>query len=111
MARRRRSALLPRGDWDGRFMATMCLSEPQAASGLAEITTRAVPDGAEHTSDPLGPRYRLHGNKMWISGENSGSLDSLNVSSRCGCRPKARQMRETAVWKMSISRAMVRVLQ
>lgn len=28
---------------------------------------------------------------------NSGSLDSLNVSWRCGCKPKARQMRATAV--------------
>jgi alkylation response protein AidB-like acyl-CoA dehydrogenase len=44
----------------GRFFGTMCLSEPQAGSSLAEITTRAEPrdDGT----------YRLHGNKMWISG-------------------------------------------
>jgi len=45
---------------DGRFLGTMCLSEPQAGSGLADIRTRAVlqPDG----------RYRLKGAKMWISG-------------------------------------------
>jgi alkylation response protein AidB-like acyl-CoA dehydrogenase len=44
----------------GRFLGTMCLSEPQAGSSLADITTRAVeqPDGT----------YRLTGNKMWISG-------------------------------------------
>ena len=32
---------------DGRFFGTMCLSEPQAGSSLADITTRAVeqPDG------------------------------------------------------------------
>ena len=44
----------------GRFFGTMCLSEPQAGSSLADITTRAVPhpDGS----------YRLFGNKMWISG-------------------------------------------
>ena len=29
---------------------------------------------------------------------NSGSLDSLNVSLRCGCRAKARQMRLTVLW-------------
>ena len=29
---------------------------------------------------------------------NIGSLDSLNVSWRCGCKPKARQMREMAVF-------------
>ena len=45
---------------DGRFFGTMCLSETQAGSSLADITTRAVPqdDGS----------YRLFGSKMWISG-------------------------------------------
>ena len=45
---------------EGRFLGTMCLSEPQAGSSLADITTRAEPqaDGS----------YRLIGNKMWISG-------------------------------------------
>ncbi|MET7970126.1 acyl-CoA dehydrogenase [Micromonospora sp. NPDC005305] len=44
----------------GRFFGTMCLSEPQAGSSLADITTRAEPqdDGT----------YRLVGTKMWISG-------------------------------------------
>jgi alkylation response protein AidB-like acyl-CoA dehydrogenase len=44
---------------EGRFFGTMCLSEPQAGSSLADIATRAVPrpDGT----------YRLFGNKMWIS--------------------------------------------
>ncbi|HLT64022.1 MAG TPA: acyl-CoA dehydrogenase [Pseudohongiella sp.] len=44
----------------GRFFGTMCLSEPQAGSSLADIRTRAEPqaDGS----------YRLFGNKMWISG-------------------------------------------
>jgi alkylation response protein AidB-like acyl-CoA dehydrogenase len=43
----------------GRFMGTMCLSEPQAGSSLADIKTRAElqADGS----------YRLFGNKMWIS--------------------------------------------
>ncbi len=48
----------------GEWLGTMCLSEPQAGSSLADITTRAVPDG----ENGLGPRYRLTGNKMWISG-------------------------------------------
>ena len=44
---------------EGRFSGTMCLSEPQAGSSLADVTTRAEPqaDGS----------YRLFGNKMWIS--------------------------------------------
>jgi len=51
----------------GRWFGTMCLSEPQAGSSLSDITTRAVPDGDDFEHDPLGPRYRLRGNKMWIS--------------------------------------------
>ncbi len=52
----------------GRWFGTMCLSEPQAGSSLSDVTTRAMPDGEDFETDPLGPRYRLHGNKMWISG-------------------------------------------
>ena len=51
------------GEWSG----TMCLSEPQAGSSLSDVATRAVPDGEGFAQDPLGPRYRLRGNKMWIS--------------------------------------------
>ncbi len=54
-------------EFSGRFAGTMCLSEPQAGSSLSDITTRAVADGAEFERDPLGPRYRLTGSKMWIS--------------------------------------------
>jgi butyryl-CoA dehydrogenase len=44
---------------EGRFHGTMALSEPQAGSSLADITTRAEPqdDGT----------FRLFGSKMWIS--------------------------------------------
>ncbi|MBO9648133.1 MAG: acyl-CoA dehydrogenase C-terminal domain-containing protein [Variovorax sp.] len=45
---------------EGRFFGTMCLSEPQAGSSLADIRTKALPTG--------DGRYRLFGNKMWISG-------------------------------------------
>ncbi|GAA1993836.1 acyl-CoA dehydrogenase [Kitasatospora viridis] len=45
---------------EGRFFGTMCLSEPQAGSSLADITTRAVP-AADGT-------YRITGTKTWISG-------------------------------------------
>ncbi|MDF2442148.1 MAG: hypothetical protein JWR01_351 [Subtercola sp.] len=45
---------------EGRFFGTMCLSEPEAGSSLADITTKALPqdDGT----------YRVQGTKMWISG-------------------------------------------
>ena len=45
---------------EGRFFGTMCLSEPQAGSSLADVATRAE-DAGDGT-------YRLFGNKMWISG-------------------------------------------
>jgi len=48
----------------GKTMGTMCLSEPQAGSSLSDIRTRAAADG----EDALGERYRITGNKMWISG-------------------------------------------
>ena len=56
-----------KNEFAGRFTGTMCLSEPQAGSSLSDIVTRAAPDGADFECDPLGPRYRLRGNKMWIS--------------------------------------------
>jgi butyryl-CoA dehydrogenase len=60
-----------KNEFAGRFTGTMCLSEPQAGSSLSDILTRATPDGEGFESDPLGPRYRLRGNKMWISnGDN-----------------------------------------
>jgi len=54
-------------EFSGRWSGTMCLSEPQAGSSLSDVATRAVPDGEGFEADPLGPRYRLKGNKMWIS--------------------------------------------
>jgi len=70
------------GEWSG----TMCLSEPQAGSSLSDVATRATPDespsGAADGSvpwdqDPLGPRYRLRGNKMWISAGEHDLTDNI----------------------------------
>jgi alkylation response protein AidB-like acyl-CoA dehydrogenase len=69
-------AVFARNQFAGRFSGTMCLSEPQAGSSLSDIITRATPDegpalaadgAVPWDQDPLGPRYRLKGNKMWIS--------------------------------------------
>jgi butyryl-CoA dehydrogenase len=57
----------------GKTLGTMCLSEPQAGSSLADVMTRAVPDG----EDGLGPRYRLTGNKMWISSGDHDITDNI----------------------------------
>lgn len=54
-------------EFSGRWSGTMCLSEPQAGSSLSDVATRATPDGDDYLNDPLGPRFRLKGNKMWIS--------------------------------------------
>ncbi len=57
---------------EGRFFGTMCLSEPQAGSSLADVTTRAEPQ-------PDGS-YRLFGNKMWISaGEHELSENIVHL--------------------------------
>ena len=56
-----------KNEFSGRFSGTMCLSEPQAGSSLSDVTTRAVADGDDFEAEPLGARYRLKGNKMWIS--------------------------------------------
>jgi butyryl-CoA dehydrogenase len=45
---------------EGRYFGTMCLSEPDAGSSLADITTKAIP-AADGT-------YRITGTKMWITG-------------------------------------------
>ena len=66
-----------KNEFSGRFSGTMCLSEPQAGSSLSDITTRAVPDGADFEVDPLGPRYRLKGNKMWISAGEHELTDNI----------------------------------
>ena len=64
-------------EFSGRFSGTMCLSEPQAGSSLSDITTRAMPDGANFEADPLGPRFRLTGNKMWISAGEHELTDNI----------------------------------
>jgi alkylation response protein AidB-like acyl-CoA dehydrogenase len=47
---------------EGRYFGTMCLSEEHAGSSVGDITTRAEPD------PNVAGRYRIYGNKMWISG-------------------------------------------
>jgi butyryl-CoA dehydrogenase len=65
---------------DGKWFGTMCLSEPQAGSSLSDILTRATPDGDDFAQDKLGPRYRLTGNKMWISnGEHDMSENIVHL--------------------------------
>ena len=66
-----------KNEFSGRFSGTMCLSEPQAGSSLSDVTTKATPDGAAFESDPLGPRYRLKGNKMWISAGEHELTDNI----------------------------------
>ncbi|MBD3733480.1 MAG: acyl-CoA dehydrogenase [Sphingopyxis sp.] len=57
----------------GRWFGTMCLSEPQAGSNLADVTTRAVADG----EDGFGRRFRLSGRKMWISGGDHDLAENI----------------------------------
>jgi acyl-CoA dehydrogenase len=43
---------------DGSWTGTMCLTEPQAGSDLAQVRTKAVPEG---------DRYRISGQKIFIT--------------------------------------------
>ena len=57
---------------EGRYFGTMCLSEPQAGSSLADITTKA-----ERQEDGT---YRVTGSKMWISaGEHDLSENIVHL--------------------------------
>ncbi|NML86555.1 acyl-CoA dehydrogenase [Polaromonas sp.] len=66
-----------KNEFSGRFSGTMCLSEPQAGSSLSDVMTRAVPDGVDFETDPLGSRFRLKGNKMWISAGEHELTDNI----------------------------------
>ena len=73
---------------EGRFYGTMCLSEPQAGSSLADVATRAEPQ-------PDGT-YRVFGNKMWISGgehELSENIVHLVLARVPGSPPGSRDCR------------------
>lgn len=66
-------AQFARPEIEGRWFGTMCLSEPQAGSSLADVRTRAELDG----EDKFGIRYRLTGNKMWISGGDQDVSENI----------------------------------
>jgi butyryl-CoA dehydrogenase len=89
----RQREVFAKAEFAGRWFGTMCLSEPQAGSSLSDVATRAVPDGESFDADPLGPRYRLRGNKMWISGgeheltENIVHLVLAKIPSEDGSLP------------------------
>lgn len=60
-----------------RWTGTMAMSESQAGSSLADLTTQAIPDGDDHGTDSLGPRYRIFGDKMWISGAEHNLTENI----------------------------------
>lgn len=81
----------------GRYFGTMCLSEPQAGSSLADITTSATPnaDGS----------YSMRGTKMWISGgdhEMAENIVHLVLARRPGAPPGVKGISLFIVPKMRI---------
>ncbi|MGE0787812.1 MAG: acyl-CoA dehydrogenase [Sandaracinaceae bacterium] len=54
---------------DGRFTGTMALTEPQAGSSLADVTTRATPTDDGH--------YLIRGSKIFISGGDHTVVDNV----------------------------------
>jgi butyryl-CoA dehydrogenase len=55
--------------FQGRFAGTMALTEPDVGSSLGDLSTRATPhsDGS----------YRIHGQKMYISGGDQDITDNI----------------------------------
>lgn len=64
----------------GRSIAAFALSEPEAGSDVAAMSTTAIPDGPDHV--------RIDGAKTWIS--NGGIADHYVVFARSGEAPGAR---------------------
>ena len=64
----------------GTQLAAFALSEPEAGSDVAALTTSAIADGSAHV--------RLNGTKTWIS--NGGIADHYVVFARSGEAPGAR---------------------
>jgi alkylation response protein AidB-like acyl-CoA dehydrogenase len=65
---RQKQLVLPKlvsGEWTG----AMCLTEPQAGSDLAALTTMARPDG--------NGGYRLHGQKIFITWGDHDAADNI----------------------------------
>jgi butyryl-CoA dehydrogenase len=56
---------------EGRWFGTMCLSETQAGSSLADIATRAEP------RDAARGLYAIRGAKMWISGGDQDISENI----------------------------------
>ncbi|MCH9685632.1 MAG: acyl-CoA dehydrogenase, partial [Deltaproteobacteria bacterium] len=54
---------------EGRWTGTMALTEPQAGSSLADVTTKATPTGDGH--------YRISGAKIFISASDHGITDNV----------------------------------
>ncbi len=54
---------------EGRWLGTMCLSEPHAGSSLLDVSTQAIPVG--------DGTYRIRGNKMWISGGDHDAAENI----------------------------------
>ncbi|MGI4859211.1 MAG: acyl-CoA dehydrogenase [Janthinobacterium lividum] len=76
-----RALYLPRlvsGEWTG----TMNLTEPQAGSDLAQVRTRALPDGGAPSGGVPGGngRYRLFGTKIFITyGEHDFAANIVHL--------------------------------
>ena len=55
--------------YEGRWSGTMALTEPQAGSSLADLTTRATPTAAGH--------HLIRGSKIFISGGDQDATENI----------------------------------
>ena len=52
----------------GKYFGTMCLSEPDVGSSLADIRAKAIPQD---------DTYLITGSKMWISGGDHNAAENI----------------------------------
>ncbi len=68
--------------YEGTYTGTMALTEPQAGSSLADITSTATPMAPDHpdlagNSDAGVGLYRIRGSKIFISGGDHDLCDNI----------------------------------
>ncbi len=95
---------------------TVCLAGFQDTSVSATTLAAVVQSRDELRSQACiakahGPGFKYKPVMSRTFSTKKGSVDNLNVSLPCGCKPKACQIRTTALWLSPTCRAKERVLQ
>src|SRR5215469_8779750 len=92
-----------------RYSFHVRLFHPLFHAGLSRRSTWLFSSTHRTTARSGGFRYKPTMSRTFST--NCGSLENLKFSTRCGCSPKARQIRTMAVCERPVFCAIIRVLQ